>query len=78
MSAEEILRARGVLQRLQRGVPPVEGLLELSLGMEPLTQRLDNLLQEKPPLRWLAVQSEYGEGKSHFHAVARQFALLIE
>jgi hypothetical protein len=75
MNGAPVLRARRILDRLKRGVPPTEGLIELCVGMEKLEARLQDLLQPERSPRWFAVQSEYGEGKSHFHAFARQRAL---
>ncbi len=69
------LRARRVLDRLKRGVPPAEGIDDLAVGMEHLEARLLDLLKREAGPRWLAIQSEYGEGKSHFHTFARQRAL---
>ena len=69
------LRARRILDRLKRGVPPSEGIEELAVGMEKLELRFVSLLSQAEGPRWLAVQSEYGEGKSHFHTFARQRAI---
>lgn len=69
------LRARRILDRLKRGVPPAEGIDELVVGMEQLEARFVDLLSGGAGGRWMAVQSEYGEGKSHFHTFARQRAL---
>jgi hypothetical protein len=75
MTSPEVLRARRILDRLKRGVPPAEGLEYLSVGMDVLHRRLNGLLAQNSSPRWLAVQSEYGEGKSHFHSFARHHAL---
>ena len=75
MTAEDVARARGILDRLKRGVPPTEGLDELSVGMTRLYSRVDALLSADAKPRWFAVLSEYGEGKSHFQLVAQQRAL---
>jgi hypothetical protein len=75
MSTTPVLRARRILDRLKRGVPPIEGLSELSVGMDSLEAHLIELLQPGRVPRWFAVQNDYGEGKSHFHSFARQRAL---
>jgi hypothetical protein len=44
--------------------------------MSVLQAKLDNLLSDNASPRWFLVQSEYGEGKSHFHSFAKEHALL--
>jgi hypothetical protein len=69
------IQARQTLERLKRGVPPTSAIDELSVGMSGLQEKLDRLLAEDATPRWFLVQSEYGEGKSHFHSFSRDHAL---
>ena len=65
------ISARRTLDRLKRGVPPLEGVAEFSIGMERLIHRVNRLLAQGADRRWFAITSEYGEGKSHSHSLAR-------
>lgn len=71
----DTISMRRTLDRLKRGVPPTMGIDDLSVGMSGLQAKLDALLSPNASPRWFPVQSEYGEGKSHFHSYARYHAL---
>lgn len=63
------------LWRLKAGMPVDTSLLPtLTVGMDDLREKLNNLLDGQNSGRWMAVAGEFGGGKSHFLSLARYLA----
>jgi hypothetical protein len=69
-NAEARRRARAMLARLKRGVPPGGNVADVAVGMQQLQQTLHELLLGEGRVRWTGVTGEYGEGKSFFRLMA--------
>jgi len=60
------------LLRLKSGIPVDISLLpSLTVGMENVKEKLNNILDKRNRIRWMAVAGEFGTGKSHFLGLAR-------
>jgi RecA/RadA recombinase len=68
-------RARAMLARLKRGVPPDGHVADLAVRMDHLQLILHELLLGQEKVRWTGVTGEYGEGKTFFRMMAYGQAL---
>jgi len=59
------------LMRLRAGLPPVEGLDQLSVGYDAAMRTIRTLLAQES---WILALGDYGSGKTHFLQVLRQAA----
>jgi hypothetical protein len=75
MKDDGAILARASLAQLKRGVPPSSGASSIAVGFSSHIQELNRLLAGDLGRRWFAVLSDYGGGKSMFHALAREQAL---
>lgn len=67
-----LLRA---IMRLRSGLPPGELIRDVTVGFERFGEPLLEVVSAEPCRRWLWVRGNYGEGKSHALALARDLAL---
>lgn len=75
MTDRVALSARSTLLQLKRGVPPATGASAIAVGFSSHLHELGRLFEGRRDHRWFAVMSDYGGGKSMFHALAREEAL---
>ncbi|ACG75146.1 hypothetical protein AnaeK_3939 [Anaeromyxobacter sp. K] len=67
-----LLRA---IMRLRSGLPPGELIRDVTVGFEQFGEPLLEVVSAEARRRWLWVRGNYGEGKSHALALARDLAL---
>lgn len=67
-----LLRA---IMRLRSGLPPVDLIRHVTVGFDRLGPPLIDLTSADSPTRWAWVLGNYGEGKTHVLALARELAL---